>query len=104
MIPNSTITHQHPMHPAQTSNLARLLTHTAQLFPERAGLIQGEARWTWGEIEQRVAAMTAALRALGLKKGDRILLGKDSVTEIKVEGEEHLILKEEDVLGVLEGK
>jgi acyl-CoA synthetase (AMP-forming)/AMP-acid ligase II len=61
-------------HPAQTSNLARLLTHTAQLFPERAGLIQGEARWTWREIEQRVAAMTAALRALGLKKGDRILV------------------------------
>ena len=42
--------------------------------------------------------------SLELKKGDRILLGKDSVTEIKVEGEEHLILKEEDVLGVLEGK
>jgi acyl-CoA synthetase (AMP-forming)/AMP-acid ligase II len=62
------------MHPAQTSNLARLLTHTAQLFPERAGLIQGEARWSWGEIEQRVAAMTAALRALGLRKGDRILV------------------------------
>jgi acyl-CoA synthetase (AMP-forming)/AMP-acid ligase II len=74
MILNSTITHQHPMHPAQTSNLARLLTHTAQLFPDRPGLIQGEQRWTWGEIEQRVAAMTAALRALGLKKGDRILV------------------------------
>ena len=62
------------MHPAQTSNLARLLTHTAQLFPDRPGLIQGESRWTWGEIEQRVAAMTAALRALGLQKGDRILV------------------------------
>ncbi|MFY7866527.1 AMP-binding protein, partial [Roseateles sp.] len=62
------------MDPAQTSNLARLLTHTAQLFPERAGLIQGEARWSWGEIEQRVAAMTAALRSLGLRKGDRILV------------------------------
>jgi fatty-acyl-CoA synthase len=62
------------MHPAQTSNLAQLLTQTAQLFPERAGLIQGEARWTWGEIELRVAAMTAALRSLGLQKGDRILV------------------------------
>jgi acyl-CoA synthetase (AMP-forming)/AMP-acid ligase II len=60
--------------PAQTSNLARLLTHTAQLFPGRAGLIQGDQRWTWGEIEQRVAAMTAALRSLGLQKGDRILV------------------------------
>jgi fatty-acyl-CoA synthase len=62
------------MHPAQSSNLARLLTHTAQLFPDRPGLIQGEVRWTWGEIEQRVAAMTAALRSLGLQKGDRILV------------------------------
>ena len=62
------------MHPAQTSNLARLLTHTAQLFPDRPGLIQGQAIWTWGEIEQRVAAMTAALRSLGLQKGDRILV------------------------------
>ena len=62
------------MHPAQTSNLAQLLTQTARLFPHRPGLIQGEARWTWGEIEQRVAAMTAALRSLGLQKGDRILV------------------------------
>ena len=62
------------MHPAQTSNLAQLLSQTARLFPQRPGLIQGEARWTWGEIERRVAAMTAALRSLGLKKGDRILV------------------------------
>ena len=62
------------MHPAQTSNLAQLLTQTARLFPKRPGLIQGEARWCWGDIEQRVAAMTAALRALGLKKGDRLLV------------------------------
>jgi len=62
------------MHPAQTANLALLLTQTAQLFPDRPGLIQGEASWTWGEIEQRVAAMTAALRSLGLQKGDSILV------------------------------
>jgi chaperonin GroES len=42
------------------------------------------------------------LHAVELKKGDRILFGKYSGTEIKVDGEEHLILKEEDVLGVLE--
>jgi acyl-CoA synthetase (AMP-forming)/AMP-acid ligase II len=62
------------MNPAQTTNLAQLLTQTARLFPHRPGLIQGEASWTWGEIEQRVAAMTAALRALGLQKGDRFLV------------------------------
>jgi len=60
---------------AQAMNLGRLLTQTAALFAERPGLIQeGGRSWTWGEIEARVAAMTAALRALGLKKGDRILV------------------------------
>ena len=40
--------------------------------------------------------------AVELKKGDRILFGKYSGTEIKVDGDEHLILKEEEILGVLE--
>jgi acyl-CoA synthetase (AMP-forming)/AMP-acid ligase II len=55
-------------------NLGRLLTHTAQLFPDRIGLIQGEQQWTWEQIDQRVDALVAALRALGLKKGDAILV------------------------------
>ena len=37
----------------------------------------------------------------GVKAGDRILFGKYSGTEIKVEGEEHLILREDDILAVL---
>ena len=37
-----------------------------------------------------------------LKKGDRILFGKYSGTEIKLSGHEHLILREDEVLGVLE--
>jgi chaperonin GroES len=41
--------------------------------------------------------------ALDVKKGDRILFGKYSGTEIKLDGEEHLILREEDILGVIEG-
>jgi len=39
---------------------------------------------------------------LDVKAGDRILFGKYSGTEIKVEGEEYLILREEEVLGVIE--
>ena len=42
------------------------------------------------------------LRELEVKKGDRILFGKYSGTEIKFEGEDHLILREDDVLGILE--
>ena len=62
------------MNAAQTCNLARLLSHTARLWPDRTALIQGEQRWTWAQIDARVNALVAALRALGLKKGDRILL------------------------------
>ena len=39
---------------------------------------------------------------LDVKKGDRILFGKYSGTEIKLNGEEHLIVREEDILGVIE--
>jgi chaperonin GroES len=38
---------------------------------------------------------------VGLKKGDRILFGKFSGSEVRLEGEDFLIMKEEDVLGVL---
>ena len=41
--------------------------------------------------------------ALDVRVGDRILFGKYSGTEIKLDGEEHLILREEDILGVVEG-
>jgi chaperonin GroES len=41
---------------------------------------------------------------LDLKAGDRILFGKWSGTEIKLEGEELLIMKESDVMGVVEGR
>jgi chaperonin GroES len=40
--------------------------------------------------------------ALDVKAGDRILFGKYSGSEIKLEGEEHLILREDDILGILE--
>ena len=60
-------------HAAQVCNLARLLSHTARLFPERTALVQGERRWTWREIDQRVDALVAALTALGVQRGDRIL-------------------------------
>jgi chaperonin GroES len=39
---------------------------------------------------------------LDVKKGDKILFGKWSGTEIKVDGEELLIMKESDILGIIE--
>ena len=41
---------------------------------------------------------------LGVKKGDRVLFGKWSGTEVKIDGEDLLIMKESDVLGIIEGK
>ncbi len=41
-------------------------------------------------------------RPLDVKAGDRILFGKYSGTEVKIDGEEALILREEDILGVIE--
>jgi chaperonin GroES len=43
------------------------------------------------------------LQALDVKAGDRVLFGKWSGTEVKIDGEELLIMKESDILGVLEG-
>ena len=39
---------------------------------------------------------------LDVKKGDRVLFGKYSGTEVKLVGEEHLIVREDDILGVIE--
>jgi len=43
------------------------------------------------------------LRALDLKAGDKVLFGKYSGTEVKVEGEELLVMKEDEVMAVIEG-
>jgi chaperonin GroES len=43
------------------------------------------------------------VRALELKKGDKVLFGKYSGTEVKVEGEELLVMREDDIMAVIEG-
>ena len=58
--------------------------------------------------EGKVVAVGAGRRedgkviGLDVKAGDRVLFGKYSGTEIKLDGEDHLILREEDILGVVE--
>jgi len=44
------------------------------------------------------------LHALDVTVGDRVLFGKWSGTEVKIDGEELMIMKESDVMGVIEGK
>jgi chaperonin GroES len=42
------------------------------------------------------------LRALEVKAGDKVLIGKYSGSEVKLDGEEHIILREDDILAVIE--
>jgi chaperonin GroES len=42
------------------------------------------------------------LRPLDVKKGDKVLIGKYSGSEVKVNGEDHIILREDDILAVIE--
>ncbi|MBN1627015.1 MAG: co-chaperone GroES [Deltaproteobacteria bacterium] len=42
------------------------------------------------------------LTPLDVKKGDRVLFGKYAGTEIKIDGVEHLIMREDDILGIIE--
>jgi chaperonin GroES len=44
------------------------------------------------------------LRPLGVKVGERVLFGKWAGTEVIIEGEDRLILKESEILGVIEGR
>lgn len=42
------------------------------------------------------------IRPMAVKKGDRVLFAKYSGTEVKIDGEDHIIMREEDLLGVVE--
>lgn len=60
-------------------------------------------------VQAEVVAVGAGVRdkegklvALEVKSGDRVLFSKYSGTEVKLDGEEHLIMREDDILAVLE--
>jgi fatty-acyl-CoA synthase len=54
-------------------NLAHFLRQTARRHADEVGLVWGERTWTWAEFDRRVDAMTLALAARGIGKGDRVL-------------------------------
>ena len=51
-----------------------------------------------------VRADDGSIRELDVKAGDRVLFGKFGGTDVKVDGEDLLILRETDILGIVEGK
>jgi chaperonin GroES len=70
-----------------------IIPDTAKEKPAE-GKVQAVGNGKVGDDGKRVA--------LEIKVGDRILFGKYSGTEVKIDGEEYLIMREDDVLGVIE--
>lgn len=65
-------------------NLATFLTQTARRLPDHPGIIWGSQRWSWAEIEAQAAALAAGLAALGVAKGERVLLHSKNCPEMIV--------------------
>ena len=55
-------------------NPGNLLTQTARRHPSRIGLVHGARRWTWGELERSANGLARALAALGIERGDRVIV------------------------------
>ena len=71
-----------------------IIPDTAQEKPQEGEVLAVGA----GTINEK-----GEVRPLDVKAGDRILFGKWSGTEVKIDGEELLIMKEADVMGIVEG-
>lgn len=85
-----------------------LVRRVEQVETTKGGLIIPDAAKE-RPLEGQVIAIGAGKRlddgtlvALDVKAGDRVLFGKYAGTEIKVDGVEHLILREDEVLGIIE--
>jgi fatty-acyl-CoA synthase len=63
-------------------NLAHLITQNARRHGDRTGFIWGDQSWTWREIDRNVSALSAALAARGVAKGDRILVHSKNCDEM----------------------
>ena len=71
-----------------------IIPDTAQEKPMQGEVVAAGA----GQIGE-----DGSVRALDVKKGDKILFGKWSGTEVKIDGQELLIMKESDIMGIIEG-
>ncbi|HSV84681.1 MAG TPA: AMP-binding protein [Ramlibacter sp.] len=62
------------MRSAPAMNLGQLLTQAARRFPQRTGVVDGERRFTWVEVNERVDRLAQGLADRGLAKGDRVMV------------------------------
>jgi chaperonin GroES len=70
-----------------------IIPDTAKEKPQE-GKVVAVGPGKWDENGKRIP--------LEVKKGDRVLFGKYSANEIKIDGVEHLMMREDDILGVIE--
>lgn len=63
-------------------NLSHLMRQCARRHGAGLGLVHGEACWTWAQLDRRVDAATAGLAALGVSKGDRVLVQSRNCREM----------------------
>ena len=76
----------------ETTKSGIILASTAKEKPQIAEVIEvGPGKTINGKIEE-----------MSVKKGDTVIVSKYSGTEVKYEGEEYIILREEDILAVIE--
>jgi chaperonin GroES len=79
---------------AETTRGGIILPDTAKEKPQEGEVVSAGK----GKISEE-----GKVRPLDVKEGDRILFGKYSGTEIKLDGEDFIIMREEEVLGILTG-
>ena len=79
-----------------TDDLSALITGLAQRAKEASRVL------ATASTEQKNAVLRRAAEALRGQAGDRVLFGKWSGTEVKIDGEDLLIMKESDIMGVIE--
>ena len=63
-------------------NLSHLLRQCARRHPDGIGLAHGAARWTWARLDRQTDAAAAGLAALGVGKGDRVLVQSRNCREM----------------------
>ena len=80
---------------AETTRGGIILPDTAKEKPQEGEVVSAGK----GKISEE-----GKVRPLDVKEGDRILFGKYSGTEIKLDGEDFIIMREEEVLGVITGQ
>ena len=77
----------------ETSKGGILIPDTAKEKPQQAKVIAVGK----GKVNE-----DGKVQPLDVQKGDRVLIGKYSGTEVNIDGDEHLIIREDDVLAILE--